>query len=129
MFFLANKFFIFFAASTIRFILCCTTLGLCSTLLILSLWNPYTYIPTIRTYVVHLDKRQPLLLTVSDKFLSFGLDTSLLRNMNELPVEQEKFINLGRHLSPAYVRVGGTSADCLTFDQNQVCKYVSLLII
>jgi len=40
--------------------------------------------------------------------------------MNELPVRQEKFINLARHLSPAYVRVGGTSADCLTFVQNQV---------
>jgi len=40
--------------------------------------------------------------------------------MNELPVGQQKFINLAHHLSPAYVRVGGTSADCLTFVQDQV---------
>ncbi|KAL6446435.1 hypothetical protein ACFW04_001186 [Cataglyphis niger] len=108
--------------STIRFILCCTVLGLCSTLLILSLWNPNAYIPTSHTYVLHLDQRQPLLHIVSDKFLSFGLDTSLLRRMDELPVEQEKFINLGRHLSPAYVRVGGTSADCLIFDEDQIVQ-------
>lgn len=120
-FFLADKCQFFpIADSTIRFILCCTVLGLCSTLLILSLWNPNAYIPTSHTYVLHLDQRQPLLHIVSDKFLSFGLDTSLLRRMNELPVEQEKFVNLGRHLSPAYVRVGGTSADCLIFDQDQV---------
>lgn len=77
-------------------------------------------IPTTRTYVLHLDLRQPLVHTISDKFLSFGLDTSLLRTMDKLPVRQEKFINLARHLSPAYVRVGGTSADCLIFDQDQV---------
>lgn len=113
-------FFFSITDSTVRFILCCTVLGLCSTLLILSLWNPNAYVPTIRTHVLHLDRRQPLLHTISDKFLSFGLDTSLLRRMNELPVREEKFINLGHHLSPAYVRVGGTSADCLIFDQNQV---------
>lgn len=122
MFFLTDKLLFFFslADSTVRFIFCCTALGLCSTLLILSLWNFNTYIPTIRTHVLHLDRQQPLLHTISDKFLSFGLDTSLLRKMNKLPVEQEKFINLGRHLSPAYVRVGGTAADCLIFDQNLV---------
>ncbi|GAB1860011.1 Heparanase [Camponotus japonicus] len=114
---------------TVRFIFCCIALGLCSTLLILSLWNPNTYIPTIRTYVLHLDRQQPLLHTISDKFLSFGLDTSLLRRMNELPVKQEKFINLGRHLSPAYVRVGGTSADCLIFDQNQIVQSSSEKIL
>lgn len=117
---LADKFFFSITDSTVSFIFCFIVLGLCSTLLIFSLWNSNTYIPTIRTHVLHLDRQQPLLHTISDKFLSFGLDTSLLRKMNELPVEQKKFINLGRHLSPAYVRVGGTSADCLIFDQNSV---------
>jgi len=44
--------------------------------------------------------------------------------VNELPIGQKKFINLARHLRPAYVRVGGTSADCLIFDQIQVSKYM-----
>lgn len=110
--------------SRVQSVLCCTILGLCSaTLLILSLWNPNNVpIPTTRTYVLHLDLRQPLVHTISDKFLSFGLDTSLLRTMDKLPVRQEKFINLARHLSPAYVRVGGTSADCLIFDQDQIVQ-------
>ncbi|XP_029166615.1 heparanase-like [Nylanderia fulva] len=115
--------------STVRSILCCTVLGLWSLLLILSIWNPNIHIPTIRTNVLHLDLRQPLMHTVSDKFLSFGLDTSLLRMMNELPVRQEKFINLARHLSPAYVRVGGTSADCLIFDQDQIVQSSSEKIL
>lgn len=117
------------STSIVRFILCCTALGLFSTLLILSLWNSNTYMPTICTHVLHLDRRQPLLHTISDKFLSFGLDTSLLRKMNELPVKQEKFINLARHLSPAYVRVGGTSADCLIFDENQIVQSSSEKIL
>ncbi|XP_011155752.1 heparanase isoform X1 [Solenopsis invicta] len=104
---------------TVRSLLCFTALGLCSTLLILSLWNSNLHSP-IRTYVFHFDRQQPLLHIVSNKFLSFGLDTSLLRAMDELPIGQEKFINLARHLSPAYVRVGGTSADCLIFVQNQM---------
>lgn len=108
---------------TVRSLLCCTALGLCSTLLILTLWSSNIHIP-IRSYVFHLNKHQPLLHIVSDKFLSFGLDSSLLRRMNELPVRQEKFINLARHLSPAYVRVGGTSADCLTFVHDQVVNII-----
>lgn len=59
----------------------------------------------------------------SDKFLSFGLDTSLLRNIEELPIADERFINLARHLNPAFIRIGGTSADCLFF--NQVCYIYS----
>lgn len=54
---------------------------------------------------------------VSDKFLSFGLDSSLLRNFKNLPIENEKFVNLTRHLKPAYIRIGGTAADCLNFNQ------------
>ncbi|XP_011341385.2 heparanase isoform X2 [Ooceraea biroi] len=107
------------SGSAVRSISCCIALGLSSMLLILSLWSFSIQTPTIRIHVLHFDKWQPLLRTISDKFLSFGLDTGLLRKMNELPVGQEKFINLARHLSPAYVRVGGTAADCLTFDQNQ----------
>ena len=45
------------------------------------------------------------------------MDTSLLRQMKNLPINHEKFINLARHLSPAYVRLGGTDSDCLYFNQ------------
>ncbi|KAI4479544.1 hypothetical protein M0804_010941 [Polistes exclamans] len=60
---------------------------------------------------------EKILFRTSDRFLSFGLDTSLLRNMKELPLMDERFINLARHLKPAFVRVGGTSADCLFFNK------------
>lgn len=91
--------------------------------LILSAWNfNNTLNRTITSHVFYLNSRQPLLHTVSDKFLSFGLDTSLLRDMKSLPIKDNKFINLARHLAPAYVRIGGTSADCLYFNQ------VSLLL-
>ncbi|XP_023288563.1 heparanase isoform X2 [Orussus abietinus] len=66
-----------------------------------------------------LDLEQTLLHTPSERFLSFGLDTSLLRNMNDLPLQDKRFITLARYLGPAYVRIGGTSADCLLFDQSQ----------
>ncbi|KAH0947164.1 hypothetical protein HN011_010484 [Eciton burchellii] len=113
------------SGSMIRSVFCCTALGLCSILLILSLWSSSLETRRIRIFILHLDKKQSLLHTTSDKFLSFGLDTSLLRHVNELPIGQKKFINLARHLRPAYVRVGGTSADCLIFDQNQAQKNVS----
>jgi len=37
--------------------------------------------------------------------------------MDKFPIEDSRFVNLAHHLSPAYVRVGGTSADCLFFNQ------------
>ncbi|KAJ8674006.1 hypothetical protein QAD02_005268 [Eretmocerus hayati] len=67
--------------------------------------------------VIRLKHNQTLLHTLSDKFLSFGLDSSLLRDMKNFPLLNDKFINLAHHLSPAYVRFGGTSADCLYFNQ------------
>lgn len=84
--------------------------------------------PAVPTYMLDFDKLQPVLHVTSDKFLSFGLDTSLLRRMNELPVRNKKFINLGKHLSPAYVRVGGTSADCLIFNQEVGSTDVKFLL-
>lgn len=71
--------------------------------------------PSIHT--IYLDLRKPLVHTVSDKFLSFGLDSSLLRNTDQLPILNETFTILAGHLAPAFVRVGGTSADCLYFNQ------------
>ncbi|EFN87075.1 Heparanase [Harpegnathos saltator] len=43
--------------------------------------------------------------------------------MNELPIRYEKFINLSRYLSPAYIRIGGTSADCLIFNEKMEQNY------
>nr|XP_012153351.1 PREDICTED: heparanase-like [Megachile rotundata] len=93
-----------------------TLLGFCIIFLILSVWNLNNMTnPTVNTYIFNLNATR--LHVVSDKFLSFGLDTSLLRDMEDLPITNEKFINLAHHLSPAYVRVGGTSADCLHFNK------------
>jgi len=79
-----------------------------------------------KKYIFFLNPKQPLLHTTSTKFLSFSLDTFVLRKMNKLPISDERFINLARLLSPAYVRIGGTSADCLFF--NEVCFYYQYLL-
>lgn len=92
--------------------------------LILSAWNSNNTVnQAVNNHVLNLYSRQSLLHTVSDKFLSFGLDTSLLRDMKSLPIKDSKFINLARLLGPAYVRVGGTSADCLHFNQVGILLY------
>ncbi|XP_046627422.1 heparanase-like [Neodiprion virginianus] len=67
--------------------------------------------------VINLDTRQSIHRRTSTRYLSYGLDTSLLRDMKTLPINDKRFVMLARHLSPAYVRVGGTSADCLFFDE------------
>ncbi|XP_033322197.2 heparanase [Megalopta genalis] len=93
-------------------------LGFCIIFLILSAWNfNNVIIETNKIHVYYLHSQRSPLYVVSDKFLSFGLDTSLLRHIQNLPIENEKFVNLARHLAPAYVRIGGTSADCLFFNQ------------
>lgn len=87
--------------------------------LLLSAWNLLGMInaPTSNAHVFYLNRRHSPLHIVSERFLSFGLDTSLLREISSLPIRNEKFVNLARHLAPAYVRVGGTSADCLYINQ------------
>jgi len=76
--------------------------------------------------ILILNPEQPLLHTSSTKFLSFGISTSFLRNMDKLLISDEWFINLARHLSPAYIRIGGTAAECLFF--NEICFYYQSLI-
>lgn len=90
---------------------------ICIVFIIFSIWNLTLPLPRIQRHFLFLNPRQSLLQTTSPNFLSFGIDSSQLRNMKKLPIFDENFINLARHLSPAYVRIGGTSADCLYFNQ------------
>ncbi|XP_051162971.1 heparanase-like [Leptopilina boulardi] len=92
-------------------------LSVCLVFLIFSLWNFTRSLQKTERHILFLNTKQSLLQTTSTKFLSFGLDSSLLRNMKKFPLLEKKFINLARHLSPAYVRIGGTSADCLYFNE------------
>lgn len=105
--------------TTTRTVLNVIVLGFCSALIVFSFWNFNQY-DTSKVSIFYLHTDQTFMQT-SKKFLSFGLDTSLLRNMEELPIADERFINLARHLNPAFIRIGGTSADCLFF--NQVCFF------
>ncbi|XP_034949969.1 heparanase-like [Chelonus insularis] len=85
-------------------------------LLLICLWNIDRH-NSSKTYIIVIDKTSELLYHTSDKFLSFGLDSSLLRDWKTFPVKNDMFANLARHLSPAFVRIGGTSADCLFFNK------------
>ncbi|XP_033209706.1 heparanase-like isoform X2 [Belonocnema kinseyi] len=91
--------------------------SLCFIFFVISLWNLRQSLPKMERHIVILNTEQPLLHTTSTMFLSFGLDSSSLRRMKELPISDKKFINLASHLRPAYVRIGGTAADCLFFDE------------
>lgn len=92
-------------------------LGFCLALIVFSFWN-FNHYETDNVSIFYLHTNE-IFTRTSKKFLSFGLDSSLLRNMEELPIADERFINLARYLNPAFIRIGGTSADCLFF--NQVC--------
>lgn len=70
-----------------------------------------------------MDLAQPVVFRKSQRFLSFSIDSSLLRDMKNFPVRDERFINLAHHLSPAFFRVGGTSADCLFFNETIPNKF------
>lgn len=104
-----------FSDAKARSIVSSLVVALCFSLLILSLWSMGQQ--QVANTIVGFDLRQTVLRKTSQRFLSYGLDSSLLRDMKNLPVNDKRFIDLARHLSPAYVRVGGTSADCLFFDQ------------
>ncbi|XP_017791859.1 PREDICTED: heparanase-like [Habropoda laboriosa] len=83
-----------------------TIVGFCVIFLLLLAWNlNNTTNQTVNTRVIYLNSRHLLLRTVSNKFLSFGLDTSLLRDMKNFPIKSSKFINLARHLAPAYAQI------------------------
>ncbi|XP_057339841.1 heparanase-like [Microplitis mediator] len=90
--------------------------GIFLILLVISLWNIGRH-NLSKTYVVIIDTNSNLLHKTSERYLSFGLDSSLLRDMDKFPVKNDTFVNLARYLSPAFVRVGGTSADCIFFNQ------------
>ncbi|KAK0097774.1 hypothetical protein PV326_013813 [Microctonus aethiopoides] len=91
--------------------------GLILSVLLISIWQLSHYHSPSKTHTIVLNVAAPLIHKISKRFLSFGLDSSLLRDMKHFPVRDNRFINLARHLSPAYVRVGGTSADCLFFNR------------
>lgn len=102
--------------TTIKILLGTLTLGFCIALIIFLFCNFNQY-GTDDFSVFYLNTQQKLLRSTSNKFLSIALDTSLLRNMEKLPIADERFINLAQHLKPAFIRIGGTSADCLFFQK------------
>ncbi|XP_063988743.1 heparanase-like [Diachasmimorpha longicaudata] len=96
----------------------CTSIviGFFMALFVMSVWNVSFHRPG-KSYVILLDSSREVVHRTSPRFLSFGLDSSLLRDMKNFPIHDERFVNLARHLSPAFVRIGGTSADCLLFNE------------
>ncbi|KAG7200881.1 hypothetical protein KM043_003244 [Ampulex compressa] len=108
--------------TTLRSVLGVVILGLSLTLLVFTAWH-FNKEQEDNVCVLYFNSRQSPIHVTSKKFLSFGLDSSLLRNMQHLPVFVERFIDLARHLSPAYVRLGGTSADCLYFNKTALGIY------
>ena len=60
------------------------------------------------------------LRTVSDQFLSVTLGpTDISKNWANSALNSKSLINMGKALSPALLRVGGTDEDYVTFKLNQ----------
>lgn len=86
-------------------------------LMVFTLWCLLLAGDIIKINYLDINEDTKVLHTVSDKFLSFGIDSSLLRETRTFPLKDQRFINLAKYLSPAYVRIGGTAADCLYFNE------------
>ena len=55
--------------------------------------------------------------TVSEKFLSVAIDSSIMReHWHGVVFNSEKLFTLAAALSPSFLRIGGTSADFLIYD-------------
>ncbi|CAH1782773.1 unnamed protein product [Owenia fusiformis] len=65
---------------------------------------------------------QKIQYKVSDEFLSVGLESEGAVKL--LPDSSPKLLALTRGLSPAYLRIGGTSADFLIFDNTRTDREV-----
>jgi len=61
--------------------------------------------------------------TVNDRFVSVALGASMIDTPNplEIVLRSKKLIALARALAPAYLRLGGTAADFVTFEQ-EACR-------
>jgi len=60
------------------------------------------------------------LFTVSEKFLSVAIDSSIMKNhWHKVNFTSEKFFTLARALSPAFLRIGGTEEDFLIYDDSK----------
>lgn len=57
---------------------------------------------------------------VDERFLSIALDTNLLRNKWRGFELSERVTTLAKGLHPAYLRIGGTAADFLIFDDTKL---------
>ncbi|XP_077992425.1 heparanase-like isoform X1 [Glandiceps talaboti] len=71
----------------------------------------------VSTYVdVNTDT---VLRTVSDKFLSVAIDAFMIRfHYNNLNFSSPRLLTLAKALTPGYLRVSGTAADFLTFNES-----------
>lgn len=81
------------------------------------------------THMLFFDEYEPIISKIDTKFLSLGLDTSVIQNgFKKFNMSNPKLIKMISHLSPANLRVGGNMADRLIFmpsknDSNNNLKY------
>lgn len=58
--------------------------------------------------------------TVSEKFLSVAIDSGIMmHHWPHVNFTSERFFNLARGLSPAFLRIGGTAEDFVIYDDSQ----------
>ncbi|ENN73698.1 heparanase isoform X1 [Dendroctonus ponderosae] len=70
-------------------------------------------------YIMYIDSQDEALFTVDERFLSLGLDSTIITNgFPHFNTSDPTLIKLIKYLSPAYLRIGGNQADQIVFVQD-----------
>ncbi|XP_018563738.1 heparanase-like isoform X2 [Anoplophora glabripennis] len=106
----------------------CSVLGAVAIfIVILLLIATFVLKSTGNVQIIYIERNKPYLSKTNSKFLSIGLDTSVIAedfyNFNTTDVKLQKMV---KYLQPAYLRIGGNLADKLVFNPNlkEVDKHV-----
>lgn len=67
-----------------------------------------------------IDKNQRVIAVLPNNFLSFGIDTSEIRNYDKIDFSKPRFRQLAEALAPARLRLGGTMSDRLIFTRDDL---------
>nr|CAH7728116.1 unnamed protein product [Callosobruchus chinensis] len=76
--------------------------------------------------IIHIHHNETSTFTTDEKFLSIGLDSSVIATgFKGFNTSSLKLAKMMRHLSPAYLRIGGNLADRLLFspESDETYKY------
>lgn len=101
-----------------RLIYTCTVCLICN-ILLLSVFIKLKHKEVLKYYISLSDVQQDVIV-LPDDFLSFGIDTSKLQNVDEINFSDPRLHRLVGELAPARLRLGGTMSERLIFSKEDL---------